>query len=140
MNHAATVSVPSSPSRATCATRSIRVMHILPSLAMGGMENGIVNLCNGLSQERFESSIAVIKGGGPLEARLHGGRTKVHTVPRAFGNDPRVALRLAHLLRRHHIDILHSHSWGVLIESVAAARLAGAALIHGEHGAIEASP
>lgn len=116
----------------------LRVMHLLPSLAAGGMENGVVNLCNRFAPDAFGSTICALEQGGALEARLDLRRTGVLLLRRGFGNDPRVPLKLARLLRRCRIDILHTHSWGTLMEGIAAAKLARTpVLIHGEHGTME---
>jgi glycosyltransferase involved in cell wall biosynthesis len=54
---------------------------------------------------------------------------------KAAGNDPRVIWRLAGELRRQRIDLVHSHNWGTLLETVLARKLARVpAHVHAEHG------
>lgn len=116
-------------------------MHVVFSLETGGLENGVVNLCNRLDPDRFHPSISVFRGGGTLEARLDIDRVDILEVKRYRNNDLTLPLRLAWHLRRRHIDILHTHSWGTLVEGVVAAKLARTPLIiHGEHGTIEERP
>lgn len=118
--------------------RPLRVLHVLPSLEVGGMENGVVNLCHRLAPEQIESAVCVFEPGGSLEARLDPRQTPLLVAARGFGNDPRVPLQLARYVRRHRIDILHTHSWGTLLEGLAAAKLARVAgFVHGEHGTLE---
>jgi glycosyltransferase involved in cell wall biosynthesis len=51
------------------------------------------------------------------------------------GNDWRMPLKLYRVLKEHNIDIVHTHSWGTLVEGVLGARLARIpVIIHGEHG------
>jgi sugar transferase (PEP-CTERM/EpsH1 system associated) len=113
-------------------------MHLVFSLETGGLENGVVNLCNRLDPERFRPVIAVFQGGGALECRVDRGRVELFELNKLWNNDPSLPFRLAWRLVRGRIDVLHSHSWGTLLEGVVAARLARTpAMIHGEHGILE---
>ncbi len=116
-------------------------MHLVYSLHTGGLENGVVNLCNRITPERFEPSVCVFLEGGALESRLEQGRIALTAVRPDASIDPTMPLRLASLLRRHHIDVLHTHSWGTLVEGVLAAKMARTPwVIHGEHGVMEERP
>ena len=119
----------------------LRVMHAVFSLNTGGLENGVVNLCNRLTPDRFAASICVFQAGGALQARLDSSRVALHVARRYWPIDPTLPFRLAWQLRRLRIDILHTHSWGTLVEGVAAAKMAGTPIvIHGEHGVMEERP
>jgi hypothetical protein len=48
----------------------IRLAHLLIDLGVGGAENGVVNVVNGLDQRRFAPSIYVFHTGYPLEHHL----------------------------------------------------------------------
>jgi sugar transferase (PEP-CTERM/EpsH1 system associated) len=99
------------------------------------MENGVVNLCNRLEPGLFSSTICVLEDGGVLEDRVDKSHVEVVCVPRRFGNDPSVPLRLAWLLRRKRIDVVHSHNWVTLVEAYLASKLGRVSkVIHGEHG------
>lgn len=116
-------------------------MHVVFSLAPGGLENGVVNLCNRLDTRKFQPSVCVFEGGGALEARLDKNRVDLVTTRRYLRYDPTLPLRLAAQLQRRRIDILHTHSWGTLVEGVLAAKLAQTpVVVHGEHGTLEARP
>ena len=113
----------------------LRILHVVRAgRAEGGMENGIVNLVNCMD-ERFAPSVCALDAEETFSARIH--RPGVHCVvlpPRRQGIDWSLVRRLAALLRREQIDIIHSHNWGTFIYSVLAGRLAGVAIVHGEHG------
>jgi glycosyltransferase involved in cell wall biosynthesis len=65
-------------------------------------------------------------------------RVELFHVERRWKNDPTLPLRLARQLRRRAIDILHTHSWGTLVEGVLAAKLARVPIVvHGEHGVLD---
>ena len=119
-------------------TNRLRVLHLVFSLDTGGLENGVVNLCNRLDSERFAASICTFSAGGALESRLTTERVKLFNTARWWRHDFALPLRLAKFLRAHPVDILHTHSWGTLVEGVLAARLAGVPIVvHGEHGVLQ---
>lgn len=118
--------------------RRVRVVHTVFSLGTGGMENGVVNLCNRLDPARFAPAICTFAPGGALEARVDRDRVEIFCVPRRWNNDPTLPLRLARELRRRQAEVVHTHAWGTLVEGVLAARLAGTPkIVHGEHGLLE---
>ena len=115
----------------------INVMHFLWGLGAAGMENGIINICHGLARDCFSPSICTFTPGEAAEQRVDEGRVQLYHLRKRFGNDPTLPVRLAWLLRRRKIDVLHTHGWGTLIEGIVAARLASVpAVVHGEHGKI----
>jgi L-malate glycosyltransferase len=63
---------------------------------------------------------------------------QVFELDRRDGNDPRLVWQLYRLFRRERPDIVHTHSWGTLVEGIIAARLARVpAVVHGEHGTLQ---
>lgn len=109
-------------------------MQLVWDLGMGGLEKLAIDICRHLPQDQFSASICVFQPGGALESRVDPDLAELFCVRQYCGNDPTVPFRLARLLRRRHIDVLHSHSWGTLLEGVFAAKLARMrAVIHTEH-------
>jgi sugar transferase (PEP-CTERM/EpsH1 system associated) len=114
------------------------VVHVIDSLAVGGMENGVVNLLGALPRED-RHTVVTMTALGPLVERLPEGVT-CHCIGKRPGIDLGAMLRLAALLRRLRPSIVHSRNWGAF-DAVPAARLAGvSAVIHGEHGREAADP
>lgn len=112
-----------------------RVTHLIFSLEVGGMENGVVNLCNRLDPELFDTSICVMQAGGGLEERLDRDRVTLYEVRRNFGNDPTLPLRIAGQFWRRGVDIVHTHNWVTLFEGSVAKTLSRVpVMLHGEHG------
>lgn len=121
--------------------RPLRVMHLVGRLGTGGMENGIINICHNLPQSEFQCSICTFIPGGAMEERVDKQIVDLFHVPKRIGNDPMLPMRIARLLSRQQIDILHLHNWGTLIEGVVAAKLSGTpAVVHGEHGMVYDRP
>ena len=115
-----------------------RIVHVVYSLEVGGLENGVVNLINGLRDE-FRHAVVCVGQSGVLQEGLPSG-VDVVTVGRGSARDRWVALRLARVFRALRPTIVHSRNWPA-IEAIPAARLAGVPLvIHGEHGREAADP
>ncbi len=116
------------------AVKKIKILHIVHSLEIGGLENGLVNLINRLDPERYEHAICCVATSGPMAQRL---RRPVPIHELGKGNGGRaylLPLRLAGVVRRVAPDIVHTRNWGA-IDGVIGARLAGVRrVVHGEHG------
>jgi sugar transferase (PEP-CTERM/EpsH1 system associated) len=119
----------------------VRVLHLVPQFRLGGMEQGVVKVTNGLPADRISSTICSFDG--PVDGIVESldPRVSVTVLGRRAGNDPMLVLRLAQLLRRERPDVVHSHGWGTLCEGYAASCLAGVRrFMHSEHGTMELRP
>jgi len=113
--------------------RQIHVLHVVDSLRVGGLENGVVNLINALEEKTFRSSICCLKTTGDLQNRLHSGGVEVFQLHQRPGQY--LFRRMAALVRRRKVDVVHSNNWGTFFDSVLAAHLGGASLmVHCIHG------
>ncbi len=113
----------------------IRVMHVVAVLSLSGMEHGVIKQVNRLDPRRFAPSICCLGFQREETRAVLDARVPVHELGKASGRDLRVIGRLAALLRRERIDIVHSHNWQTFFYAVAAAALAGVPLrVHGHHG------
>ncbi|MCP4111787.1 MAG: glycosyltransferase [Desulfobacteraceae bacterium] len=118
--------------------QKIKLVHLLPSLAVGGAENGVVNLMNNINTDIFDPFIVTFSSDGPLTARVNRNRVKLIDVAKRKGNDPLLPFRLWRLFNKIRPAIVHTHFWGTLVEGVTSAKMAGVpVIIHGEHGTIE---
>jgi sugar transferase (PEP-CTERM/EpsH1 system associated) len=115
-------------------------MHLLHKLGVGGMEVGVVKLANLLPRHSVATSICSLMPADGLTTRL-APEVPLYELTRRPGNDLRLVLQLAGVLRRARPDVLHTHSWATLCEGLVAARLAGVpVVVHGEHGTLETRP
>ena len=116
----------------------IHAVHVLDSLAVGGMENGVVNLVNA-TRDHLRHTVVTMSGRGPLSDRVPAS-VSVHCIGKRAGTDLAAVLRLSRLLRGLRPDVVHSRNWGAF-DSVVAARLAGLrTVVHGEHGREASDP
>ena len=119
----------------TRAAPRLRVLHVLLSLEPGGLENGVVNVINGLDPARFESSVCCLKHAGEFARRIADPAVRVHEMGWRGGNDLRMPLRLAKLFRASGADIVHTRNAESFFYGFAGAKLARVpALVHSEHG------
>ena len=111
----------------------IKILHILDSLNVGGLENGVVNLVNSLEREKYSHIICCLRKVGPMAQRI----SKVDVKIFSMNNNSRdylMPLKLRRLIRCFNPDIVHTRNWGA-IDGIIAAKLAGVKyIIHGEHG------
>lgn len=114
------------------ATRRLRVVHVVNSFGLGGMEKGIAT-CVSHSHPDFCHAIVCLTESGPAEALLPAG-TPVRQVRKPPGNSLRAIVRLARELRRLRPCMVHTRNWAG-VDGIIAARLAGIrTVLHGEHG------
>jgi sugar transferase (PEP-CTERM/EpsH1 system associated) len=114
--------------------RRIRVMHLVPSLETGGMENGVVNLVNHLDRARFSSLICCCERLGVLKQRVASDVTVINCSA-ASGIQFGLFRKLARIFKEHSVDIVHTHNFYTLVYGALAARLGGCrTVVHGEHG------
>jgi len=116
---------------------NICVAHILSSFGIGGQERVAFDLA--ASQLRAGCRVTALSlappPDGPLAAEFRAAGIEVDRVARpAPGVDLMLILRLARWLRRHRVELVHTHNRMALIYGAPAARLARAAVVHTKHG------
>ncbi|WP_457329424.1 glycosyltransferase [Rhizobacter sp. P5_C2] len=110
----------------------MRVLHVIETLDFGGAEKVVVDLV-AATKGRCQPAVCCVKHSGELAQRLGDG-VQVFSLGKGEGNDLTVPWRLARLVREQGFDVMHSHLWGVYLESALAAKLAGVPLVHTVHG------
>ncbi len=110
------------------------IAHIVFRFDIGGLENGVVNVINGLPENAFRHTIIALTDSTDFKARIRRGDVTVHALNKQPGKDPGAYVRLYRLLKKLRPDITHSRNLATL-EGAVVARLAGVPQrIHGEHG------
>ena len=110
------------------------VLHVIHQLAMGGMENNLVNLINRMDAARFRHAIACVEDFSDFRNRLVKPDVDVVALHRSRIGVQRLRLELFRLCRRLRPAIVHSRNRSGL-DALLPARLAGVRYrVHGEHG------
>ncbi|HEX4911833.1 MAG TPA: TIGR03088 family PEP-CTERM/XrtA system glycosyltransferase [Permianibacter sp.] len=109
--------------------------HVLYRFAIGGLENGVVNLINHLPADRYRHVIICVTDHDPQFAqRLQRSDVQIHELRKQPGLDLLVWWRLYKLLRQLRPALIHTRNLSAL-EALVPARLAGVpARLHSEHG------
>jgi sugar transferase (PEP-CTERM/EpsH1 system associated) len=114
--------------------QSLRILHVINRLDMGGAEFGIVKVIAGLGNQNFEHQVCAIRGFQSGLANLPELRGNVVTAGSREKGFEFLLFRLARIMRAFKPHIVHSRNWGA-IEAIPAARLAGVPVaVHSDHG------
>jgi sugar transferase (PEP-CTERM/EpsH1 system associated) len=118
-----------------------RIVHVVYRLAVGGLENGVVNLVNHLSTDEWRHTIVALTDVDPAFAgRIRAPDVELVALGKGPGQTLKLYPRLIRLFRQWSPAIVHTRNLAAL-EVAPAARLAGiAARVHGEHGRDAADP
>jgi sugar transferase (PEP-CTERM/EpsH1 system associated) len=110
------------------------IAHVIYRLAVGGLENGVVNLVNGLQETQFRHAIVTLAGYTDFRDRIRRTDVEVLSLDKRPGKDPGVYARFHRVLRRLRPRVVHTRNLGTIdLQWIAA--LAGVPVrIHGEHG------
>ncbi|HOY00327.1 TIGR03088 family PEP-CTERM/XrtA system glycosyltransferase [Zoogloea sp.] len=111
------------------------VMHVVFSFAVGGLENGVVNLINRLDVRRFRHVVVALTKCDPVFcARVSRPDVEFVALHKPPGHSIRLFPALFRLFRKYRPDVVHTRNLAAL-ETTLPAWLAGVPVrIHGEHG------
>jgi sugar transferase (PEP-CTERM/EpsH1 system associated) len=110
------------------------VAHVIHHLAMGGLENGLVNLINRMPASRYRHAIICMTHYSDFRERIENPSVEVFALNRKEGRDWSARGKLFLLIRKLKPAIVHSRGMSGL-DSMLPALLNGVtARIHGEHG------
>jgi len=127
------------PTATPCPTsgETVRVLHVLDSLAPGGLENGVVNVAKRLHGQGFDIHAACLRFRGDFAERMPD-PDKVVVMGKTSGFSLQAVKRLRQHMDATGAQLLHSHNLGTLIYA-ALATLGGRILpiVHGEHGQVQ---
>jgi sugar transferase (PEP-CTERM/EpsH1 system associated) len=115
-----------------------KILYLNHCMAMGGIENMIVDFTRLLPVDEFEPHVAVFDGGGSLEAVLKDRHVPVHWLDKHEGIDLGLVLRLRRLLRSQGIQVVHSNNYSAWLYACLASRgLRGLTHVHTEHSGVD---
>lgn len=110
------------------------IVHVIQRLAVGGLENGLVNLINHMPKDRYRHAIICLRSSTEFKNRIQSKNVAVIELNNTLGHGVGVYLRLARTVRDLKPDIVHTRNLPALEFQLVAALLGVKARIHGEHG------
>ncbi len=121
-------------------SQPIKILHVVHSLGVGGLENGVVNLINALDGDRFAHVICCLTRSGKLAERLDQKTVEVIELGLCAEKFRFPILKLRRLFCQLQPEILHTRGWST-VDAIPAGKISGIRhLIHGEHGREASDP
>lgn len=116
------------------ADRRPLVCHIIYRLAVGGLENGLVNLINNLPRENYSHAIICVTEATDFRHRIERPDVEIYEIQKQPGKDIAAYGRMWSVLRALKPRIVHTRNLPAL-DMLAPARLSGVTrFVHSEHG------
>jgi sugar transferase (PEP-CTERM/EpsH1 system associated) len=110
------------------------VAHVIFRLDVGGLENGLVNLINGMPADRYRHAIVCIDDHTAFASRIKRDDVEIVAIHKKPGTDIAALWRLYRVFRRLKPDIVHTRNLAAL-DALVPAFLAGVpSRVHSEHG------
>jgi glycosyltransferase involved in cell wall biosynthesis len=124
-----------SPPVAASGLSPLRIVHLVASLEIGGLERLVVDLAREQRQSGHEVSICCLYRRGPFAEDAEAAGIPVTCFNKTDGIHPGVFLRLTRKLRQSLPDVVHTHNTLVHHYGALAAKLAGVSVvINTRHG------
>jgi glycosyltransferase involved in cell wall biosynthesis len=127
MNPSSTVGIPS-------ATGRLRVGHVVLGLRIGGLERVVVDLINHAAED-LDPLVICLEEKGELATEIRRKDVPVLVLKRRPGFRPWLAFRVGGALRRHGVDLVHTHNSAAGFYGALAGRLSRVPVLHTKHGA-----
>jgi len=112
---------------------SIRILHVVDSWAVGGLQNGLFNLIERMDPSRYEHVVCAMRPAGGGDA-FSTGRAQMASLSAKDSASRFQIPALARVIRQVNPDIVHTRNWGTWEAQAAACYAASCARIHSEHG------
>ena len=115
--------------------KKIKLMQITHDLAIGGLQQVIVNICRTIDRNIFDISVLCLRNLGEFAPEIEKMGIKVHLLPKKCnGVDYFSFLKVAKIIRDQRVDIIHTHNTQPLIDGTLGALLSGVkTIIHTDH-------
>jgi sugar transferase (PEP-CTERM/EpsH1 system associated) len=113
--------------------KRIKVLHVIDSLGIGGMERVIIDVVNGLDPAVFAQTVCCISRKGEAAHLLPKGAACIDLGKGANG-DHLMPLKIARVIREKQPQIIHTQSWSGIDTAIAMMFERSPRLVHSEHG------
>jgi glycosyltransferase involved in cell wall biosynthesis len=112
-----------------------RVMLITHDLAIGGLQQVVVNICKTIDRNLFDISVLCLRELGVFAPEIEKMGIKVQLIPQKENRvDYFAFLKVARILREQKIDIIHTHNTQPFVDGTIGALLSGVkTIVHTDH-------
>jgi glycosyltransferase involved in cell wall biosynthesis len=115
-------------------SKKIRLMQITHDLAIGGLQQVVVNLCRTIDRDVFDVSVLCLRELGAFAPELESLGIKVHFIPQEQGTDYLSFLKVAKVLKENRIDVIHTHNTQPFVDGTIGALMSGVkTIVHTDH-------
>ena len=118
----------------TAADSRPLIMHVIYRFAMGGLENGLVNLINHMPHDRYRHAIVCLTNFTDFRDRIYSPTVAVLALDKQPGLDVSVYKKLWRIIREMKPAIVHTRNLPTLEMGMLAALAHVPSRVHGEHG------
>jgi len=125
---------PAGPETLAAAGGVPLIVHVIYSLTIGGLENGLVNLINHMPVERYRHAIVCLTAYSDFRSRIRRSDVECYALHKQPGKAPGLYFKVWRLLRQLRPHIVHTRNLATLATQVPAMLAGVPARIHGEHG------
>jgi sugar transferase (PEP-CTERM/EpsH1 system associated) len=115
-------------------TYSPLVVHVVYRFAVGGLENGLVNLINHMPPDRYRHVIVCLTRSTDFKDRINRKDVSIVELKKVPGDDIGTHQRFWRILRQFRPDIVHTRNLATLEFQVTSAAAGVRGRVHGEHG------
>ena len=115
--------------------KKYRLMLITHDLALGGLQQVVIAICRTINRDLFDVAVLCLREKGEFSGEIEKLGIPVFLLPqKPSGVDYFAFFKVARLLRKQHIDIVHTHNTQPMIDGVIGSLLAGVrTIIHTDH-------
>ncbi len=116
-------------------SKKLRVMQITHDLALGGLQQVVVNLCRAIDREKFDVSVLCLRDFGQFVPEIEKLGIRVYCLEqKESGTDYFSFLKVAKILKREKIDIIHTHNTQPFVDGTIASLMSSIkTVVHTDH-------
>jgi len=112
----------------------IKLMQITHDLAIGGLQQVVVNICRTINRDKFNVSVLCLRAMGEFVPEVKKLGIKVFLLPQKKRTDYFSFLKVAKILRKEKIEVIHTHNTQPFIDGTLAAFMSGVkTIVHTDH-------
>lgn len=113
----------------------IKLLQITHDLAIGGLQQVVVNICRKINREKFDISVLCLRHKGEFVQEIEKIGIKVYLLSKKNGRTDYFSfIKVAKILNEENIDVIHTHNTQPFVDGTIGAVLSGVkTIVHTDH-------